>query len=78
MGTAERRVVAEWRTRGKDYLILYHTAAGYFYEGSGCGGTLEPITDDVAAVERMERPWGKDTGAVTVLRSYRPSLRRTR
>lgn len=66
----ERKHVAVWRTRGKDYLILYRDAHGYGYTGRGCGGYLGTLAGDDEAIETMER------GAVAVLASDRPSLRR--
>lgn len=69
--------VARWETRGHDWLSLRRNGASYSYVGNGCGGTLPFMPDDNAAVEWMERPWGKGgAGPVTVLRDDRPSLKR--
>lgn len=71
-------VIAHWETRGNDFLTLSRTAhKQYSYRGNGCGGCFVAESDS-AAIDRMNAPWGsKDgAGAVTVLQSDRPSLRR--
>ena len=80
----DRRVVARWQTRGKDFLELYASQSEQFgtvygYTGNFCGGGL-PLTikTDEAAITWMDNPWGHPdgTGQCTVLRSDRKSLRR--
>ncbi len=71
-----KRIVAHWKTRGKDYLTLHESNGTYTYEGNDCGGVLPPQANDACAIAAMEAPWGRQTGPVTVLRTDRPSLRR--
>lgn len=82
------RIVARWETRGADWLELTSentTMEGpegalfeYSYKGNACGGCFWAASD-TAAIARMEAPWGdpRGAGAATVLKSDRPSLRRT-
>lgn len=67
----DRRIVAEWRTKGKDFLTLYHDVWGYSYRGNGCGGNLGQLASDDVAIAHME------ANAVATLKSDRVSLRRT-
>jgi len=73
------KAIARWETRGNDYLELFRleTPGGYQYKGKGCGGVFL-AESDADAIKQMEAPWGdsKGTGAVTVLKTDRPSLRR--
>ena len=73
-----RRIVARWETRGHDFIELSESGGVYSYRGTRCGGVLAALPDDAAAIAAMDRPWGdrNGTGACTVLRSDRPTLRR--
>ena len=76
--TTERRIVAKWKTKGNDWLELYHwPKSGYGYRGNGCGGGIIAETDEEAIV-RMEAPRGSEHGwgPAAVLKSDRPSLKR--
>jgi hypothetical protein len=75
------RTVAEWKTKGKDFIRLEYSTnvhGGYYrYTSNYGGGTLPVMADDKAAIEYMERPWGHGgAGPVTVLLSDRSSLKR--
>ena len=78
------KIIARWETKGNDFLELRRVdlekvGISYFYRGNGCGGGLPgTIKTDAGAIAWMDNPWGhKDgTGACTVLRSDRPSLKR--
>jgi hypothetical protein len=76
------RLIASWKTKGKDYINLYFNEDNglkyYHYEGNGCGGALPKLENDDKAIEWMEEPWGKGAGPVTVLKSDRPSLKRVK
>lgn len=63
------KIVARWKTRGKDFLELHQSQLGFSYAGNGCGGWLSSVTRD-QAIQEMEN------GAVISLRADRPSLRR--
>lgn len=66
-----KKVIATWRTSGKDFLILYlHMDGVYSYSGNCCGGVLPTLGNDEEAIEYMGEH------AVTVLRSDKPSLKR--
>lgn len=74
-----KRIVARWQTRGKDWLELYHDGAGYSYSGKSCGGTLGAQPDDTAAIAWMERPWGLfGAGPVTVHKADKPTMKRVK
>jgi hypothetical protein len=80
----ENLLIASWETSGKDFLHLFEARCAklginYCYRGKGCGGGLPlSITTREAAVAWMDNPWGhpEGTGACTVLRADRPSLKR--
>jgi hypothetical protein len=80
---SDKRIVARWETKGKDWLELYQYRSGnlsvWFYSGNGCGGGLN-AADDKDAIERMEAPRGdpRGWGQASVLKADRPSLRRVR
>lgn len=71
-----KRLVARWQTKGNDYLNLFASTTGYYYEGKDCGGNLPTLPNDDAAIAWMERPWNGGAGPVTVLKTDRPSLQR--
>lgn len=77
--STQEKPVARWETRGKDWLELTkgEKPNTYWYRGNGCMGGFD-APSDVAAIQRMESPWGhpQGTGQVTVLKTDRPSLRR--
>jgi hypothetical protein len=81
-----RRVVARWQTSGWDWINLESYVSDvhgltYCYIGNGGGGGLPAhVKTDEDAIAWMDNPWGhKDgTGACTVLRSDRPSLKRVK
>lgn len=48
-------VLARWESRGgAHYVELYKFAGGYGYTGNGCGGTLDAVESDEAAVAIMQ------------------------
>lgn len=65
------RPIARWETRGKDFLELRKSHQGYLYIGNRCGGVLPDLPTDEEAIQYMEGH------AVAVLKSDRPSTRRT-
>lgn len=73
------RVVAKWEAnRGKQFLVLLCDEIGYTYKTLNGGGNLGKLANDQQAIERVLRPWGRDTGAVTILRSDYPSVKRVK
>jgi hypothetical protein len=76
----KRNEIARWEARGKSFLSLTKSErpnGGYTYIGDGCGGGFNADTD-AEAVAYLERPWShpNGAGAVTILQSDRPTLKR--
>lgn len=77
-------LVAQWKTKGNDWLILYKFQSPkygtcYGYIGPSQGGGVEAKSDE-EAIKEMERSWGADNkpgaGAAFVMKCDRPSLKR--
>lgn len=76
--------VAQWETRGNDWLVLYKYTSPkhgvvYSYRGNSCGGGVEATSNEEAIAE-MERGWGErgkgGAGAAFILKCDRTSLKR--
>ena len=63
-------LVAQWVTKGKDFLSLYSEGDDYSYTGRSSGGSLGQFKCAEAAIAHME------ANAVATLRIDRPSVRR--
>ena len=76
-------LVAQWETKGDDYLALlfWEDSKRYHYRGNGQGGVFgSEIKTHEEAIRQMERPWDGDgkpgAGPAFVLKQDRPSLKR--
>ena len=71
------RLVARWEAKGgKRFVALYRSPTGYHYQADHGGGVCAAFRDDIEAIAAMTKPWGRDTGPVTVLASDFPSTKR--
>lgn len=66
----EDKIIATWKTKGKDWLILYRGKYDYYYKGNQCGGGVGNHASDELAIAAIEN------SQVKVLKADRPSVKR--